>query len=532
MIHINTILKAILASILFVTITSSCSKDETTGNEDDTLEDTTLTIDLTQKYQVIDGFGASDAWSTQFVGNWPDQTKNEIADLLFSKQNKEDGSPEGIGLNTWRFNIGAGSAAQGSSSNISDSWRRTEGFLQDDLTYDWSQQSGQQWFLKAAKARGVEKLIGFSNSAPVQFTKNGKANTSSAGRSNLAADQFENFADYLTDVIKHFDSEGIFFDEISPVNETQWDWDQSSGQEGCPFTNNEVANLVRTLDQKITEKGLNTEIEVPEAGQIDYLYKSGTNRSNRDNQIEEFFGSGENVIGNLPHVAKSVAGHSYWTTETTYLADMRQQLSSKMNEVDPQLKYNMTEFCIMRDYEEGIEGNGRDLSINMGLYLAKVVHYDLTEANASSWQWWMAISPYDYKDGLIYINKSETGGSYQAAKMLYALGNYSRFIDKGMYRVHTNQLFGKTNDDPFTMKRIMSSAYANADGSKITLVLVNYNDYEYTVNFNFKDTDLSGKAMKMYQTSSSKNLEYIGEQEVGAPIVVSPKTITTYVINR
>ena len=36
-------------------------------------------------FQTIHGFGASDAWSTQFVGkNWPLNKREAIADLLFS----------------------------------------------------------------------------------------------------------------------------------------------------------------------------------------------------------------------------------------------------------------------------------------------------------------------------------------------------------------------------------------------------------------------------------------------------------------
>ena len=67
--------------------------------------------------QTIHGFGASDAWSTQFVGkNWPLIKKNQIADYLFSTATDAQGNPKGIGLNTWRFNIGAGSSTQGGAS--------------------------------------------------------------------------------------------------------------------------------------------------------------------------------------------------------------------------------------------------------------------------------------------------------------------------------------------------------------------------------------------------------------------------------
>ena len=74
-----------------------------------------VTIIPETTYQVIHNFGASDAWSCQFTGNWPDEQRNRLADLLFSLETGDDGSPSGIGLSCWRFNIGAGSARQGIS---------------------------------------------------------------------------------------------------------------------------------------------------------------------------------------------------------------------------------------------------------------------------------------------------------------------------------------------------------------------------------------------------------------------------------
>ena len=127
-------------------------------------------------YQTITSFGASDAWSCQFVGeSWPLVKKDQIADLLFSKDFGQDGSPMGIGLTSWRFNVGAGSADQGSESGIGDVWRRAEGFMKPDGTYDWASQSGQRWFLQAAKERGVDQFYGFMNTPPFALTKNGKA---------------------------------------------------------------------------------------------------------------------------------------------------------------------------------------------------------------------------------------------------------------------------------------------------------------------------------------------------------------------
>ena len=130
----------------------------------------TVNIELLKTHQTINNFGASDAWSCQFIGKWPDEKRNKIADLLFSSDTLANGSPKGIALSIWRFNIGAGSTEQEAQSGIKDEWRRAESFLNTDGSYNWQKQTGQIWFLKAAKQRGVVQFLGFNNSPPVQFT--------------------------------------------------------------------------------------------------------------------------------------------------------------------------------------------------------------------------------------------------------------------------------------------------------------------------------------------------------------------------
>ena len=52
-----------------------------------------ISIDTNTTYQTMEGFGASDAWRCQFVGdNWPELKKNRIAELLFSKEFDENGN--------------------------------------------------------------------------------------------------------------------------------------------------------------------------------------------------------------------------------------------------------------------------------------------------------------------------------------------------------------------------------------------------------------------------------------------------------
>ena len=192
-------------------------------------------------FQLIDGFGASDAWRAQFVGTyWPIDKRNQIADLLFSQEFDKDGNPRGIGLSLWRFYLSAGTAEQGDSSEIGSSnnpWRRGECFLNADGTYDWNKHEGQRWFLEAAKERGVEKLLAFPNSPPVHYTANGKGFAPKGViHLNLKPGYMDDYARYMAEVVEHFNEEGIFFDYLSPVNEPQSEWDGHS-QEGTPALN-------------------------------------------------------------------------------------------------------------------------------------------------------------------------------------------------------------------------------------------------------------------------------------------------------
>ena len=202
--------------------------------------------------QTMTYFGASDAWSMQFIGLWPEEKQNQIADWLFSTENDANGQPKGIGLSLWRFNVGAGSAEQGDDSQIASPWMRAECFLQPDGTYNWSKQQGQRNFLKLAKERGVDKFLAFLNSPPVYYTQNGLAtNTGRGGTANLKPDCYEKYVRFLADVVQGVEQhDGIKFNYICPFNEPDghWNW-VGPKQEGCPATNREIARTVRLLSR-------------------------------------------------------------------------------------------------------------------------------------------------------------------------------------------------------------------------------------------------------------------------------------------
>ena len=66
----------------------------------------TIKIDIKNKAQRIDNFGAAGAWFTEGIAkNWPAQNREQMAEWLFSKEFDLNGNPKGIGLSAWRFNM-------------------------------------------------------------------------------------------------------------------------------------------------------------------------------------------------------------------------------------------------------------------------------------------------------------------------------------------------------------------------------------------------------------------------------------------
>lgn len=474
---------------------------------------TKVTINLTGEKQTIHSFGASDCWTTKFFGKWADvQKKDQIADLLFSVDTASDGSPKGIGLSLWRFNIGGGSYEQGDTSNIATDWRREECFLKSDGMYDWNKQAGQQWFLQAAKQRNVKYTLGFSLTPPVFMTKNRRAFNGSGGTAlNLEDGKLDAYADFMATVTKHFQ-----FDYLSPVNEPQWAWGQATGanQEGTQALNSEVAGLTKLLSQKLN--GTPHKVVIGEAGQWNFLF--GNNTDGRGDQVAQFFSpASANYVGNLSNVAHSISGHSYFTTcPDDNMINTRQQLVNKINQVDATLETWQTEFGILGNICNAYNGSPRNVSIDYGLYVAKVLHHDLAIANVTSWQWWLAVSPYNYSDALVYINapsgainvdETKNDGIVLDSKQLWAFGSFARFVRPGMKRVTVNvQGIG---DALTAANNLMVSAYKDAVAKKLVIVIINPKTTAKNLQLTGEGSALqfAGNTVNAYITDGTRNMK-------------------------
>ncbi|WP_348811062.1 glycoside hydrolase [Flavobacterium maritimum] len=530
----------LFAGLLFInSVLISCESD--TAENPPPVASTTrdLNVNLDMNLQTMESFGASDAWQCNFIGkNWPVDKRNQIADLLFSREVDSEGNPKGIGLSLWRFNLGAGSAEQGEASDIGDEWRRTECFTADGVTYNMSKQAGQVWFMKAAKERGVEKLLAFTNSAPVYLTNNGKAHATIKEFYNLKDGKMPELADFWVNSIDKLKTEhGLTIDYISPFNEPQYEWD-GTNQEGSPATNANINSFVTILSPKLQSKGLSSQIVVGEAGAYEPLYKTVSGKESRSNQIDYFFGvNSTKNIGGLSNVKKTISGHSYWQAwPLSELISSRQSAATKIQAV-PGLSLWSSEYCILESPGTaelpGGGGPGRDLGIKTALWVARIISTDIAIGGVSSWQWWTAISRGDYKDGLVHVDDGASNGAGNAdyckndgnvreTKILWALGNFSFFVKPGMVRV---QIPGLDNSAATT--DVMLTAYKDVANKKLVIVAVNYGSSARTYKLNLSGGTLDNNKLTSYTTSDTKSLKK-GADVDAANFEIPAKSVVTY----
>lgn len=490
-------------------------------------------IETGRQQQTIQHFGASDAWSMQFIGLWPETQQRQIADWLFSTQNDATGRPKGIGLSLWRFNLGAGSAEQGDTAQIHPG-TRTECLLRPDGTYDWTRQAAQRHFLRLAKERGVPRLLAFMNSVPVQFTANGWAtNTGRGGTMNIKPDCYDDVARFTATALKGIEEhDGVHIDYLSPVNEPDgsWNW-LGPKQEGSPATNREVARLVREISRQLTKQKVNAEIIVNESSDLRCVLGIHQTDWQRGNELAAFFtkDSTATYLGNLAHVPHLLAAHSYWTnTPIDTMRAIRLRLREAMKRHS--VKFWQSEICIMGNDKEIGGGTPYDFSMRTALYVARVIHHDLVYGNAESWSWWRAAGG-DYRDGLIrvYSDDGMKTGWAADSKLMWALGNYSRFVRPGAvrYDVTATDAEGKTlregDTDPYGL---MCSAFKNVDG-RWAVVVINYSQAAQSITLPLPGG--TNTQWEAYRTSerSSESLAPIGT--TGSDILLAPQSITTFV---
>lgn len=427
------------------------------------------------EHQTIDGFGASGAWWAQKVGGWPDREVDHIIDLLYGK--------EGAALTIYRYNIGAGN-----DPHIEDPWRRTETFETEAGSYDWGRDSNAIRVLRKVRDRGVEQFVFFANSPPARLTQSGMVSGGVEGGPNLKDGAEADFARYLLDITEHWQGELALPDvTVSPLNEPQWRWGgDGRGQEGCHYTPHGAARLLRATAAEIESRVSPVHLEGPEVARWghetpEYL----------DAVLDE-----EGLASRLHRLAI----HSYFSNR-----DEKAATKAHLDRRGAYPPIAVTEWCEM--------AHGRDVGMESALTLARVIHEDLTLANAASWQAWIALSRYDYRDGLIYIDHETR--EVIPTKRLWVAAQFARFVRPGFVRIDARA------DDP----TLLVTAFRSPAKDEVVLVVINPGQEERLLRPLRDDGTAAATLKDIHVTSSAADLAPVEPPE--GPLRVGPESVTT-----
>lgn len=420
-------------------------------------------IDPAKTYQTIEGFGASGAWWAQLVGGAEDHVREQILRLLYDKT-------EGLGMNTYRCNLGGGSKESG-KGRFGEVNRRASSFDDGEDSYDWSRDAQAQWCLQEAVRLGADEIVLFANSPPERWTVTGTAQGRVLFKPNLRRDCEAKFVRYVLDVAEHFIAEGVPVKFLSPINEPFGPWiERLCGQEGCHYRPSGVRRLMRLfareMDKRPTLHGVL--LSGAENNDLRLMNKTYT-RAVMDDEV---------IRGRLD----GIDVHGYVFKPLKCLKGVKRRFRRYMDRHYPGAPIRMTEWTEMR--------GGRDLGMESALVQADTMFEDLSVLNAVSWQHWIAVSEYDFCDGLLYIDK--TASEVVIPKRYYAFGNFTRFVPRGAVRIGI--------ETPGAPKSLRSLAFRTE--SEFVLIFANRGETPLALA-------LAGQAAEaeMWVTSEERSLE-------------------------
>ena len=316
---------------------------------------------------------------------------------------------------------------------------------------------------------------------------------------------YEPFADYLTEVTKHFrDNWGITLDLLDPVNEPDatW-WTKDTRQEGAHFDPASQNELITRVGQSLAAKGLTgTTIAAMDADSVAHGVST----------FNSYSSAAKNYISTL-------ATHTYFTTQ----AD---QISLRNAAATAGKKLWMTEYGSGEAPFGQVPGDYDDpTKAQPAINLASQIVTDLTYLRPSAWVQWDGLESWEENIsanmswGLIWAKYLDTQNeTWTVAKQYYGYGNFTKFIRPGYKIIAANDASTVAAYDPVSGKVVLV-VYNNSDTGR-------YVDYDLT-----KFGTIS--AATPYRTSDTESLAQLTDVSMTGNHLITtlaPKSVTTFVM--
>jgi O-glycosyl hydrolase len=438
---------------------------------------TLVKVNPSARHQVFEGWGTSLCWWANHVGGWDDTGRNAVVDAVTDPVN-------GLGYNVFRYNIGGG---ENPSHNHMGQYKEMPGFEPSSGTWDWTADANQRAVLQRIVQNGTGIILeAFSNSPPYWMTKSSCASGNTDGSNNLNDNSYDAFADYLTEVVKHYrDSWGITFRTVEPLNEpnASW-WKANGGQEGCHFSPSNQQTIIQAVGAALTAKGL-----------------TGTTVSASDeNSIDDGY---NNMKG---YATATLAAMSQMNVHT-YSGSDRSQLRSLATSKGKRLWQS----------ESGPLNQTLNDDTDAAVFMAGRIITDLRDLQANAWVDWQVGDPSNTW-GSVTLNDSKQ--TFTPLKRFYMHAGFSRYIRPGATFVDI--------DDTDMV------AAVSPDGTTLAIVVRN-GSTSASAGYTFDLTALAsvGTSVEAHRTSKSENLVSLTALPVSGwsfVATVPAYSITTFVV--
>ena len=325
--------------------------------------------------------------------------------------------------------------------------------------------------MQKAEDRGV-KIWGSPWSPPGSMKSNGS--TTNGG--SLLAGDYQAYANYLSSYVLGLkNSYGISLYALSIQNEP----DYTATWQSCLWTGQQFHDFLRNnLLPTFAKNGVTAKIIMPE--ESGWKFDRATATLN-----DPVTAAGVSII----------AGHNYdGAAAATYPLGQNQGKHLWETEVSSFEAF--------------------DPSITNGLKWAKKINDWMTIANANAWHYWWLIDGNGDNEALL-------GPSGQTTKRLYAMGNYSKFVRPGYYRIGTSAS---------PVGGVSVSAYKDPNTGKFAIVAINQNASAVTLDFALNG--FTANSVAPWVTSASLNLVQQARITVGGGAFVATlpaASVTTFV---
>jgi len=430
----------------------------------------TATIFWSRTAQEIDGFGASGAFRmARNLMNFPEPQRSEVLDILFSPT-------KGAGLTIVRNIVGDGGTVGGASPTIEP----------QEGVWDWTVDEDQIWLMKEAGKRGATRYMSTVWSPPAWMKTN---NNVVGGR--LRPDKYLAFAEYLSAYIRGYkEHHGIDLYAISLANEPNVDVRYSS----CYWNGKEFHDFIKFLIPVFERDKITTKVIVGEHG-------GWTDSPVMESLADTVTAKRVDIVG----------VHAYHTADQDPFPPLAQRSGPLVMSTDMKKKIWQTEVS-------NLGTNYPD--IRDGIYWARMLHTHVAENGINAWLYWWTVASPNSGQGMVHLDSRNK--TYTVDKRLYTIGNYSRFVLPGYFRVRTNAELSTG---------VLISAYKSEPDNKLVIVAIN--DNVKARSLEIKLDGIYATSASPWRTSATENLAGLSELRITDNILktnLAPSSVTTFVL--